>query len=78
MPFCLRVVRSRHNNGIGFIISQSRRRIITFFTYNHNDQAIEDRVEAAWDNENIITREAMGRNVFVPKAMYRLTQDSVS
>lgn len=43
------------------------------FTYNHNDQAIEDCVEAAWNNEDIVTRKAMGRNVFVPKAVYWLT-----
>ena len=42
-------------------------------TYNHNDQAIEDCVEAAWNNENIVTRKAMGRNILVPKAVYWLT-----
>ena len=46
---------------------------LIFLTYNHNDQAIEDCVEAAWDNENIITRKAMGRDFFVPKAVYWLT-----
>ena len=46
---------------------------LPLLTYNHNDQAIEDCVEAAWDNEDIITRKAMGRDLFVPKAVYRLT-----